>query len=256
MRERFALSPSDRVLATTTIGFDIAGLELYLPLSVGARVVLVSSRMVADAPQLIELLEKSGATVMQATPATWQLLLKAGWQGKPGLKILCGGEALPRELAHPLRERSDSLWNLYGPTETTIWSTVCQVEPGEGPVPIGRPIANTQLYILDSHWQPVPIRVPGELYIGGVGLARGYLHRPELTAERFSHNPFGESGSRLYKTGDLARYRPDGNLEYLGRLDHQVKIRGFRIELDEIERQAQAMFAGTFLAREGMEITI
>ena len=173
---------------------------------------------------------------MQATPATWRLLLDAGWTGSAQLKVLCGGEALPRELAQQLLARAAAVWNLYGPTETTIWSAVSKVEPGDGPVPIGRPIANTQLYLLDRHLQPVPIGVPGELYIGGAGVARGYLNRPELTAEQFIPHPFSdEPGARLYKTGDLARYLPDGNLEFLGRLDHQVKLRGFRIELGEIE---------------------
>jgi acyl carrier protein len=173
---------------------------------------------------------------MQATPSTWRLLLEAGWRKKIGLKMLCGGEALPRELASQLLERGDSLWNMYGPTETTIWSAVYRVESKEGPVLIGAPIANTQIYILDRNLQPVPIGVAGELYIGGEGLARGYLNRPELTRERFIENPFSnEPGSRLYKTGDLARYRPDGKVEVLGRQDHQVKIRGFRIELGEIE---------------------
>ena len=149
--------------------------------------------------------------------------------------MLCGGEAMPRELAEALLERSPSVWNLYGPTETTVWSTVYRVTSGRGPVSIGRPIANTQVYILDSHLQPVPIGVTGEFYIGGDGLARGYLNRPELTAEKFVPDPFvTEPGRRLYRTGDLARYLPDGTIDFLGRTDHQVKIRGFRIELGEI----------------------
>ena len=160
------------------------------------------------------------------------------------MKILCGGEALPRELADQLLARCGELWNMYGPTETTIWSTVYQVRSGEGAISIGRPIANTQIYILDAHLQPVPIGVVGELYIGGDGLARGYFKRPELTAEKFIRDPFaapasgeGREGAnaRLYKTGDLARYHADGTIEFLGRIDHQVKIRGFRIELGEIE---------------------
>ncbi len=173
---------------------------------------------------------------MQATPATWRLLLEAGWTGSPGLRVLCGGEALSRELATALRARCAAVWNLYGPTETTIYSTAHPVGPDEGPIPIGKPIANTEVYVLDRRLQPVPVGVPGELHIGGAGLARGYLDRPDLTAERFVPDSFShEPGGRLYKTGDLARYRPDGNIEFLGRPDDQVKIRGFRVELGEIE---------------------
>src|SRR5438270_9582581 len=173
---------------------------------------------------------------MQATPVTWRMLLAAQWQGNQQLKVLCGGEALPSELAQQLLPKGASLYNLYGPTETTIWSTVRKIEPEDKVVTVGRPIANTQVYVLDGQLQLVPVGVPGELYIGGDGLARGYLHRPELTAERFSPHPFStEPNARLYKTGDLARYRPDGSLEFLGRLDQQVKLRGYRIELGEIE---------------------
>ena len=173
---------------------------------------------------------------MQATPATWRLLLEAGWQGSDHLRILCGGEALPSELATQLLTRGAALWNLYGPTETTIWSTVCQIPPQPHVISVGRPIANTQVYILDGYGQPVPVGVPGELYIGGDGVARGYFNRPELTAERFLPDPYSaEPGARVYRTGDLARYRADGTLELLGRIDQQVKVRGFRIELGEIE---------------------
>ncbi|MGH7773246.1 MAG: amino acid adenylation domain-containing protein, partial [Candidatus Binatia bacterium] len=234
MRQEPGLTDQDVLLSVTTISFDIAGLELYLPMIVGGRVVLVSRKVAADGTRLIELLENSGITVMQATPATWHLLLQAGWAGTPKLKILCGGEALSPDLAEALLLRGVSMWNLYGPTETTIWSTSWKV--GEGPVSMGRPIANTQIYLLDSNLQPVPIGVPGELHIGGVGLARGYLNRPELTAEKFIPNPFSkEPGARLFKTGDLACYLPNGNIKFLGRLDNQVKLRGFRIEIGEIE---------------------
>jgi acyl-CoA synthetase (AMP-forming)/AMP-acid ligase II/acyl carrier protein len=196
----------------------------------------VSSEEASDGYRLLKRLTDCGATVMQATPASWRLLLAAGWQGDDHLKILCGGEALPRDLATQLLKRGHSLWNMYGPTETTIWSAVNKLDDKEGPVLIGFPIANTQIYILDQHLQPVPVGVPGELHIGGDGLARGYLNRPELTAERFIPNPFNDMmGSRLYKTGDLAKYLPDGNIEVLGRLDFQVKVRGFRIELGDIE---------------------
>jgi amino acid adenylation domain-containing protein len=236
MRLAPELTEQDVLLCVTTLSFDIAALELFLPMIVGARVVMVSREVASDGQQLSETLTKSGATVMQATPASWRLLLEAGWQGNKQLKILCGGEPMTRDLANQLQARTASLWNMYGPTETTIWSTVYEVESGKGAVPIGRPIANTQIYLLDQHLQPVPIGVPGELYIGGDGLARGYLNRPDLTREKFIPNPFSnEPGSRLYKTGDKARYLPDGNIEFKGRIDNQVKIRGFRIELGEIE---------------------
>jgi len=235
MARQPGLTASDILLAITTISFDIAALELYLPLITGARVVLASRETATDGKKLIQSLTASGATVMQATPATWRMLLAAGWQGSQELKILCGGEALPRDLAAQLLVRGAAVWNLYGPTETTIWSTAYQLEATQlekSLVPIGRPIANTTIYLLDSFGQPVPIGVPGELYIGGAGVARGYLNRPELTTQRFILHPVG---GRLYKTGDLARYRSDGTLEYLGRTDYQVKLRGFRIELGEIE---------------------
>jgi amino acid adenylation domain-containing protein/non-ribosomal peptide synthase protein (TIGR01720 family) len=242
MRLTPGMSEKDVLLSVTTLSFDIAALELYLPLITGARLVLVSREVASDGTQLWERLTASGATLMQATPATWRLLLAAGWQGGQSLKILCGGEALDRSLAARLLERGTEVWNLYGPTETTIWSAVHKVESQksaserDGAISIGRPIANTQIYILDSQGQPTPIGVPGELHIGGDGLARGYLNRPELTAEKFLPNPFEKAeGRRLYKTGDLARYLPNGEIEYLGRIDHQVKIRGFRIELGEIE---------------------
>ncbi|MGK7878448.1 MAG: amino acid adenylation domain-containing protein, partial [Xenococcaceae cyanobacterium] len=243
MSSQPGLTTQDILLAITSLSFDIAALELFLPISMGARIVLVSREVASDGSQLLARLTSSGATVMQGTPATWCMLLAAGSKDSYPLKILCGGEALPRELASQLLERGSSLWNLYGPTETTIWSTAYKVNASRlvtrienAPECIGRPIANTQVYILDQHLQPVPIGVPGELYIGGDGLARGYLNRPELTAEKFISNPFSdEPGSHLYKTGDLARYLPDGNIEFLGRIDNQVKIRGFRIELGEIE---------------------
>lgn len=246
MRQQPGLAADDALLSVTTLSFDIAALEIFLPLTVGARLVLVSREVASDGARLAGQLATSGATVMQATPATWRLLLEAGWEGNRRLKILCGGEALDRELANQLLKKCAALWNLYGPTETTIWSATYKVEVDSesesetGAVPIGRPIANTQLYLLDRHLQPVPVGVTGELHIGGDGLARGYLNRPELTAEKFIGNPFtGESearfSDRLYKTGDLARYRPDGAIDFLGRNDYQVKIRGFRIELGEIE---------------------
>jgi len=242
MRQTLELSEEDILLSVTTLSFDIAALELYLPLMVGARLVRVNREVAADGTQLLQQLVSCDATVMQATPATWRLLLASGWQSYNPLKILCGGEALDYSLANQLLERSNELWNLYGPTETTIWSAIHKVETQNsaesqnGRVSIGRPIANTQFYILNQYMQPVPVGVSGELHISGIGLARGYLNRPELTAQKFIPNPLNSNpASRFYKTGDLARYLPDGNIEFLGRIDHQVKVRGFRIELGEIE---------------------
>ncbi|MEO7020167.1 MAG: amino acid adenylation domain-containing protein [Ktedonobacteraceae bacterium] len=230
------LSEQDTLLAVTSLSFDIAGLELFLPLIASARLVVAGRDMARDGQHLGEYLMRCGATCMQATPATWRLLLEAAWPGQANLKMLCGGEALPPDLAAQLRAKGGSLWNMYGPTETTIWSAIEPLEVVVGPVLLGRPIANTQIYLLNAYFEPVPIGVPGDLYIGGNGLSRGYLQRPALTAERFVPNPFSrQPGARLYRTGDLARYRSDGALEYLGRLDHQVKLRGFRIELGEIE---------------------
>jgi amino acid adenylation domain-containing protein len=236
MRKKPGLTSEDTILSVTTISFDIFGLELFLPLFVGAKVVLAERDDAVDGSRLIKLLNESGASVMQATPSTWRLLLLAGWEGKPDLKILCGGEALPHDLVVPLLDRCKEFWNLYGPTETTIWSAVYRIESKDDPILIGRPIGNTQIYILDRFLQPVPIGVVGELYIGGDGLARGYLNRSELTAEKFIPNPFDRrTNERIYKTGDLARYRADGAIECLGRTDSQVKVRGFRVEPGEIE---------------------
>jgi amino acid adenylation domain-containing protein len=236
MREQPGMTSADTLLSVTTLSFDIAGLELYLPLVSGARVVVVSRATAGDGLELAKAMRETGTTIMQATPATWRLLFESGWRDGTGLKLLCGGEALPRALADQLLATGAEVWNLYGPTETTIWSTIHRVEPGQGPVPIGRPIANTTAYILDGRRQLVPVGVPGELYLGGAGLARGYHGRPELTGERFVPDPFeSKPNARLYRTGDRARYRPDGTIEYLGRSDHQVKLRGFRIELGEIE---------------------
>jgi amino acid adenylation domain-containing protein len=235
MAAKPGLNSRDRLLAVTTFSFDIAGLEVFLPLVVGAQVILANKETTFDGSSLLKLAASSGATVMQATPITWRLLLEAGWRGQPALKILCGGEALPRELANQLAGCGEA-WNMYGPTETTIWSAASRVKAGTGPVSIGPPIQNTQFYILDQQNQPLPIGIPGELYIGGDGVARGYRNQPELTAKNFISNPFrGEAGARLYKTGDLVRYLSDGSIEFLGRRDDQVKIRGFRIELGEIE---------------------
>ncbi|HEX2926937.1 MAG TPA: amino acid adenylation domain-containing protein [Ruminiclostridium sp.] len=230
------ITEKDRLLAVTTLSFDIAGLEMMLPLTAGARVVIADREEVIDGEKLIGLINKYDISIMQATPATWRLLVEAGWKGSSRLKILCGGEALSRELANELLDRCCCLWNVYGPTETTIWSTMAALDSKEGPVHIGKPIANTRVYILDSEMKPTPVGIPGELYIGGAGLARGYLKLSQLTDEKFVNDPFSNiEGSKLYKTGDIVRFMPDGNMEFAGRSDHQVKIRGFRIELGEIE---------------------
>jgi amino acid adenylation domain-containing protein len=237
MKREPGLNREDVLVSVTTLAFDIAGLELLLPLLVGARLVIANEDQVMDGHMLLQLLEQSKATVLQATPGTWRMLIDAGWGRQLPLKVLCGGEALPRDLANQLVERSEQVWNMYGPTETTIWSSTTRVAGETGPLLIGPPIANTQFYVLDQRLQTAPIGVVGELYIGGRGLARGYWRRPDLTAERFLPNPFTEG--RIYKTGDLGRWRVDSSgrarVELLGRTDFQVKIRGYRIELGEIE---------------------
>ena len=226
----------ERLFAVTTLSFDISVLELMLPLVTGGTVIVAPKEATADGATMIAMLERLRPHVMQATPATWRMLMLSGWQGARDMRLFCGGEALPRELADELLPLGKELWNLYGPTEATIWSTIWRVEPGEGPVLIGRPIASTQVYVLDRDRRPVPAGIPGELWIGGDGLARGYLQRPELTAERFVPNPFDDTpGARMYLTGDLARWHADGTLECLGRIDNQIKLRGYRIELGEIE---------------------
>jgi len=233
MRERPGMSPSDVLLSVTTLSFDIAGLEIYLPLTVGARVVIAPRKDAVDGVALARLVSRSGATVMQATPATWRLMIESGWRGEEKLRILCGGELLSQDLANLLLQKGAELWNLYGPTETTIWSSLRKISSPIDEITIGKPIANTEIYILDPQMQPVPVGVPGELYIGGQGVARGYLNRPDLTAEKFVPHPYA-AGKRLYKTGDLARHLLDGDIQYLERVDDQVKIRGFRIEPGEI----------------------
>ncbi|MEU9287956.1 amino acid adenylation domain-containing protein, partial [Streptomyces sp. NPDC048275] len=236
MRERVPLVGGDRLLAVTTIGFDIAGLELFAPLTAGAAVVVAPSGLVHDPEGLRALLAGERVTVMQATPSLWRsVTADPGAAGAlAGVRVLVGGEALPVDLADQLTRAAAHVTNVYGPTETTIWSTAAALRAG-GAVTIGHPLANTRLYVLDAHLQPVPPTVPGELYIAGAGVARGYLHRPALTAERFVADPFGAAGSRMYRTGDVVRWTADGELEYLRRADDQVKLRGFRIELGEIE---------------------
>ncbi|WP_058189575.1 non-ribosomal peptide synthetase [Terracidiphilus gabretensis] len=234
MQREPGITADDTLLAITTLSFDIAGLELYLPLTVGAHLVIAPNEVTRDGQQLLALMESTETTMMQATPATWRMLLNTEWYGAPNLTILCGGESWSSELASQLLPRCKSLWNMYGPTETTIWSATSQVQ-ALGVVRIGQPIANTSLYVLDHCNQPAAVGVPGELHIGGRGLALGYLGRAELTSQRFIPNSFSKQDEKIYKTGDLVRRFSDGSIEFLGRLDHQIKLRGFRIELGEIE---------------------
>ena len=254
MKKKPGITESDVLLSVTTVSFDIAALEIFLPLTVGARVVLTSRETAVDGRRLMQQIEASGATVMQATPTTWRMLTEAGWKGSESFKVLCGGESFPADLAKDLLKGRNSVWNLYGPTETTVWSTVCQVESISSCVSIGKPIDNTRVYILDANMEPVPIGVPGELFIGGQGVARGYLNRPELTTEKFVRDPYSDDyDGRLFKTGDIARYLQDGNIECLGRTDQQLKIRGHRIEPGEIEcvlRQHPAVWQSLIIARE------
>jgi len=236
MQSKPGILPTDVVLAATTLTFDISVAELFLPLTVGACVCIFKPLMAADNHRLATLLDETGATFMQGTPATWRLLLNSGWRPGRGQKLICGGEAMTPDLARKLLERSSSLWNMYGPTETTVWSSLHEVESADGVIPIGRPLANTSLYVLSETLEDVANGATGELFIGGSGLSRGYLNQPALTAERFVPDPFcAHAGARMYRTGDLARFRSDGSVDYLGRADHQVKVRGYRIELGEVE---------------------
>ncbi|MEG3790974.1 amino acid adenylation domain-containing protein [Lysobacter sp. CCNWLW3] len=229
------LASGQVLCAISTLSFDIALFELVLPLTVGATILLVDRDTARDGLRLRRLVDDTAIDVMQATPATWRMLLELGWSGKPGLKIISTGEALPRELADRLLPCARELWNLYGPTETTVYSALCRVHAGSGPILVGKPVDNTQIHIVDRHMKLLPAGVPGELLIGGDGLATGYRGRPDLTAEKFISDPFGAPGGRLYRSGDLALWRRDGTLEVIGRIDHQIKLRGFRIELGEIE---------------------
>jgi amino acid adenylation domain-containing protein len=241
MQQTPGFGPDDSVLAVTTLSFDIAVLELYLPTVSGGTVVIVDRTTAVDGVKLAEELENHNISLMQATPATWRLMVQADWKGKPDLKVLCGGEPMPQDLVQPLLDRCGELWNMYGPTETTVWSAAYRIESATAPILIGKPIGNTQIYLLDKNGQEVPVGCEGELFIGGAGVTSGYLHQPEMTEERFVanryRNPFVDYVSdRLYKTGDVARYRFDGNIQFLRRNDKQVKVRGFRIELGEIEQ--------------------
>lgn len=235
MKRITGFGAADRILGLTTLSFDISVVELMLPLLTGGSIRLVSQDDALDGRSLRSVIEKSGVTFVQATPAAWRMLVQTGWQGSSSLTAITGGEALSRELADQLLDRVGTLWNMYGPTETAVYSTSVKIERNT-PITIGRPIANTKAYVLDSARNLLPLGIPGELYLGGAGLARGYWNRPELTAERFVPNPFGDDPSeRIYRTGDVVRYRSGGEIELLSRVDHQVKLRGFRIELGEVE---------------------
>lgn len=240
MREETGFGASDSLLAVTTVSFDIAGLELFMPLVAGGRVLVCDSATAADGAALAARIEDSGVTWMQATPTSWRMLRDAGWTGTARLNVLCGGEELPLDLAEFLTAGTASVRNVYGPTETTIWSSAGPVDPATG-VDIGAPVANTRLHVLDAQGRAVEPTFPGELWIGGDGLAVGYWDRPELTAERFVTGLPAAPGERLYRTGDRARWTGDGRLLHHGRLDHQVKLRGYRIELAEVETVVKAV---------------
>jgi len=240
MREQPGLTEDDVVMNVTTPAFDLSVPDLYLPLVCGATLVIVPREHAQDPSRLVGVLERSGATFMQATPTTWRMLVDAGWEGKRDLTIVCGGEAVPRSLANELVDRCRTLCHAYGPTETTVWSSLLMLDRGNGPPPIGGPISNTRFYVVDERLQPVPVGIAGELLIGGEGVARGYRGRPELTAEKFFDDPFCDGGARVYRTGDKMRLRADGTLEFIERIDHQIKLHGFRIELGEIEAALDA----------------
>lgn len=235
MRQTPGISATDRLLAVTTISFDIAGLELFLPLISGATLVLADASSAKDGRILLDILRSEKISIMQATPSTWRMMLDSGWNSPMPLKALCGGEAMPKDLAEKLLGKCHSVWNMYGPTETTIWSTVKQLHSGDEAISIGRPINNTRVYILDETGGPAALGAIGEIWIGGDGVASGYYNRPPLTAERFVNDPFTGDGSKMYRTGDLGRLLESGDILCLGRIDHQVKIQGHRIELGEIE---------------------
>lgn len=234
MRDQPGLAKSDRLLAVTTISFDIHVLELFLPLLVGAQIVLATKEQSVSPQALHKLIDQYAITTLQATPATWRMLLSHDWLPQSPLKILVGGEALPRDLRPLLHKASSELWNMYGPTETTVWSTCQKISANDEHIFIGRPIRRTTVHVVDEQFQAVPAGTPGELLIGGAGVARGYYKSPNLTAERFIVAPDLAPG-KLYRTGDLVIQHPDGVLQYLDRLDNQIKIRGFRIEPADIE---------------------
>lgn len=227
------MAPVDRVLASTSVGSDTSGVELFTPLAIGAEIIMLADGQGQGTKEYLRFVEQQDITILQGTPTALRWFTEFGWSGKPDMKIISGGEALSRELAEKLIPLCSELWNIYGPTETTIWSTLTRVEHGQGPVPIGHAISNTQIYLLNSELQPVHADDPGEVCIGGVGVARGYRNMPEATAERFADFP--GAGARIYRTGDLGKRLPSGDYGFLGRLDHQIKVNGLRIEPEEVE---------------------
>jgi amino acid adenylation domain-containing protein len=237
MQESPGINHKDILLSITTISFDIAELELFLPLISGAQIIIVDNDVAKDGRTLLQLIKTEQASIVQATPFTWRMILQSGWNKTLPIKVFCGGEALAKDLADKLLDKCTELWNMYGPTETTIYSTIKKILPGDEFITIGKPIANTQVYILNKERQQVPNGEEGEIYIGGEGVARGYIGRPDLTNERFIDDPFSGSGGRIYKTGDWGKILENGEVQYLGRIDHQIKIRGYRIETEEIEFQ-------------------
>jgi amino acid adenylation domain-containing protein len=257
MQEHFGLDQHDRLLAVTTISFDMAVPELYLPLLNGARLQMATKQCVQDPAALARMIRRSGTTILQATPTLWDALMTSNAEDIRTLRKLTGAEPLPNKLARNLWDLGGRLTNLYGPTETTVWSTAMIIkEPATESAFVGRPIWNTRIYVLDGNLQPVPVGVAGDVYIAGAGLARGYFKRPALSAERFVADPFGEPGSRMYRSGDMARWRADGELEFLGRGDQQLKIRGFRIEPAEIEAallRHPSVAHAAVIGREGRE---
>ncbi len=240
--EKPGIQETDKILSITTISFDIAGFELYGALLKGALLVLTDEETSKDPRLLLDVIKEESITMMEATPATWQMLLDAGWKEHLPIKALCTGEALPMVLAKNILGKVNELWNLYGPTETTIWSAITQISPSDEVITIGKPIANTQLYIVNEQGRLVEPGKIGELYIAGDGVAEGYWKRPDLTAEKFIKNPFdADAGPIVYRTGDLAKLLPSGEVQCLGRIDQQIKIRGHRIELGEIEQALDSL---------------
>lgn len=237
MQKEPGINQDDILLNITTISFDIAELELFLPLICGAQIIIVDNEVAKDGRALLEIIKTEQISIVQATPFTWRMILQSGWNKPLPIKAFCGGEALPKDLADKLLEKCTELWNMYGPTETTIYCTIKKILPKEDLITIGKPIDNTQVYILDKEQHQVPAGEEGEIYIGGEGIARGYVGRPDLTSERFIDDTFSGSGGKIYKTGDWGKMLDNGEVQYLGRIDHQIKIRGYRIETEEIEYQ-------------------
>jgi amino acid adenylation domain-containing protein len=243
MQKQPGVASADKLLAVTTVSFDISGLELFLPLISGAQVIIADSDTAKDGRALLDIIKAEGVTIMQATPYTWRIMLEAGWDSSNPIKVLCGGEALPKELAERIAKQAASLWNVYGPTETTIWSTINEIKADDELITVGRPIDNTSIYILDNFQNPLPAGKAGEIYIGGDGVAKGYLNQPVLTAEKFVADPFSQiPNAKMYRTGDMGRFLANGEIECLGRIDSQIKIRGYRIEAGEIEHHLVSQY--------------